>query len=106
MPKLSKTPLSLKQVIALSGLSKITVLRAVSIGRGNRTSFGRARMPGLKSSREGWGMKLWFKPRDVDRWSAARAKFNYNGFKKKKKGVITRPNPNNAQATGARRNCK
>jgi predicted DNA-binding transcriptional regulator AlpA len=90
MPKLSKTALSLPEVAQLSGLSQITILRAVSIARGNRTSFGRARMPGLKSSRVGWKNTLQFKPSDVQQWLKARTQFNRIGFKKKERRPSSR----------------
>jgi hypothetical protein len=91
--------LTIAQLIEHSGLSRITILRALSISRGNRKSFGRSRMPGLHGTRIGWGEKLYFKRSDVVKWLAARAKLNGAGFLKKKKAAASRGSTKIKKAT-------
>src|SRR6266851_9899161 len=66
--------LSLDEAIEVSGWSKITILRAVSIYRGNRHSHGRKYAPGLRSSyrRRGNARVLTIRLDDLRNWMAER----------------------------------
>jgi hypothetical protein len=81
-----KPKLSLSEVVAISGLSTITILRAVSIAKGNRSSFGRAYMPGLKSSYN-QGRQLQFNRSDVEGWLGSRTKVRATKWKHPKHQV-------------------
>jgi hypothetical protein len=77
--------LTINEAATWSGLSAITVKRGLSIGKGNRTSFGRARMPGLKSRVtvvhvDGRPrMRTLIKLVDLKDWLSARSKLGSNG---------------------------
>src|SRR5947207_2261939 len=100
---------TIKEVAKASGLSVITVKRACSISQGNRRSFGRALMPGLKSTvvivRVGNQRvrRCLITRAALDRWLKARSKLGGNGqprgsqarssitLARKKKGVLPGP---------------
>src|SRR5258707_3774802 len=66
--------LTLDEAIEVSGWSKIMILRAVSIYRGNRHSHGRKYAPGLRSSyrRRGNARVLAIRLDDLRSWMAER----------------------------------
>src|SRR5205823_4031906 len=100
---------TINEAAAYTGLSVITVKRGLSISHGNRTSFGRACMPGLRSKvvviyvNGQPRMRCFIKRAALDRWVNARAKFGGSGkprgrlakslptLARKKKGVLPGP---------------
>lgn len=81
---MTEDTITIYKAAELSGLSVVTLKRAVQIANGNRHSYGRARMPGLRSMpKKFYNVPTMVRISDLKAWLKARAGYTQNGVKRR-----------------------